>query len=55
VGVTSYGSSTPGFNRQGASYFGQNLQYPAAAYGSFGGGNIGKLLQDTCAATPAAC
>jgi V8-like Glu-specific endopeptidase len=55
VGVTSYGSSTSGFNRQGASFFGQNLQYPLAAYGTFGAGNIGKILQDTCGAAPTAC
>ena len=55
VGVTSYGSLTVGFNRQGASYFGQNLQFPNAAYGTHGAGNIGKLVLDTCTATPAAC
>jgi V8-like Glu-specific endopeptidase len=55
VGVTSYGSTTLGFNRQGSSFFGQNVQYPLSAYGTYGAGNIGKLLQDTCTATPSAC
>jgi V8-like Glu-specific endopeptidase len=55
VGVTSYGSTTIGYNRQGSSYFGQNLEYPAADYGGYGAGNIGLLIRDTCTATPAAC
>lgn len=48
VGVTSYGYTTPGINNQGASFFGQNREYPAAQYGNFGAGNIGKLVRDTC-------
>jgi hypothetical protein len=55
VGVTSYGSTTVGYNRQGASFFGQNAQYPAASYGSYGGGNIGFLVQATCTANPSYC
>ncbi len=57
VGVTSYGSTTVGYNRQGASYFGQNTAYPGASatYGGYGAGNIGKLMQDTCTANPTAC
>lgn len=55
VGVTSYGSTTVGYNRQGSSYFGQNTAYPLAAYGAYGAGNIGKLVQDTCTAGPAYC
>lgn len=55
VGVTSYGSTTVGYNRLGASYFGQNTAYPSSAYGSYGAGNIGKLMQDTCTANPSNC
>lgn len=55
IGVTSYGSTTVGYNRQGASYFGQNTAYPSASYGGYGAGNIGKLMQDTCTANPTAC
>jgi V8-like Glu-specific endopeptidase len=47
VGVTSYGSTTVGYNRQGASYFGQNIEYPAADYNGRGAGNIGKLVDLT--------
>jgi hypothetical protein len=55
VGVTSYGSLTLGFNRQGSSFFGQNSQYPGANYGGFGAGNIGLLVHDTCTANPTFC
>ncbi len=55
VGVTSYGSLTVGFNRQGASFFGQNSQYPNADYSGYGAGNIGLLVRDTCTANPAYC
>ncbi len=55
VGVTSYGSTTVGYNRLGASYFGQNTAYPSANYGGYGAGNIGKLMQDTCGANPSNC
>ena len=54
-GVTSWGYTTVGVNVQGASFFGQNFEYPLAAYGIYGAGNIGKLVNDTCVATPAAC
>ena len=54
-GVTSWGYTTVGVNVQGASFFGQNAEYPLAAYGIYGAGNIGKLVNDTCVATPAAC
>ncbi len=50
VGVTSYGSTTIGYNRQGASFFGQNSAYPGADYGGYGAGNIGLLVRDTCTA-----
>jgi hypothetical protein len=55
VGVTSYGSTTVGYNRQGASFFGQNSQYPGADYGGYGAGNIGLLVHDTCTANPSYC
>ena len=55
VGVTSYGSSTVGYNRQGASYFGQNFEFPLANYGGWGAGNIGALMQATCAKEPKSC
>jgi len=48
VGVTSYGSTTVGYNRQGSSWFGQNVQYPAANYGGRGAGNIGFLVNFVC-------
>jgi len=54
IGVTSYGSTTYGYNRQGASFFGQNSQYNGT-YGSYGSGNIGLLVRDTCTANPSSC
>jgi hypothetical protein len=54
VGVTSWGYTAVGTNVQGASWFGQNAEYPGT-YGAFGAGNIGLLVRDTCTATPAAC
>lgn len=55
VGVTSYGSTTVGFNRQGSSFFGQNIQFPNADYGGRGAGNIGALVNAICTAFPAHC
>jgi len=55
IGVTSYGSNTVGFNRQGASYFGRNTEFPKSNYGGYGAGNIGKLMQDTCTAHKSHC
>lgn len=57
VGVTSYQSSTFGFNRLGASWFGQNAQYPGSNYGGRGAGNIGFLVNYVCsqAAYTASC
>jgi len=55
VGVTSYGATAVGYNRQGASFFGQNHEYPAADYGGYGAGNIGFLVQSTCVANPTYC
>ncbi|MBD2560844.1 MULTISPECIES: trypsin-like serine peptidase [Nostoc] len=45
VGVTSYGNDE---QRMGSSWFGQNQQFPNAAYGTRGAGNIGKLVYDAC-------
>ena len=55
VGVTSWGYIDNTINVQGASWFGQNAEFPANAYGSYGAGNIGALMQRTCTANPAAC
>ncbi len=55
VGVTSFGYVQVGVNHQGASFFGQNRQYPNANYGGYGAGNIGKLVRDTCTNQPAYC
>lgn len=55
VGVTSWGYTSVGVNVQGASWFGQNAEFPNANYGGYGAGNIGKLVQDTCTAHPTAC
>ncbi len=55
VGVTSYGWVKKTYNRQGASFFGQNRQYPGKNYGGYGAGNIGKIIYDTCSAQPWAC
>lgn len=55
VGVTSYGSTTKGYNRQGASYFGINKEFPQTSNGSYGPGNVGKLMLDTCTSRSWAC
>ena len=53
VGVTSYGATAVGYNRQGASFFGQNKEYPNSWYGptnrNYGAGNIGALVYSTVA------
>ncbi len=49
VGVTSWGSADPnGIKDNYSSRFGQNPQFPNAAYGTYGAGNIGRLLNDAC-------
>jgi V8-like Glu-specific endopeptidase len=55
VGVTSWGYTTVGQNTQGSSWFGQNTEYPLAAYADShgvgrGAGNIGLLVADSCTA-----
>ena len=54
VGVSSYLSTTVGYNRWGSSFFGQNSQY-GGTYGGYGAGNIGLLVQDTCTANASYC
>lgn len=46
--TTSWGFTNPAIQEQGASKFGQNTQFPAAAYGTRGAGNIGALVQFAC-------
>jgi hypothetical protein len=48
VATTSWGFTTVGTNRQGASWFGQNFEYPNASYGGWGAGNIGALIWWLC-------
>jgi len=55
VGTTSWGYVSTTINIQGASWFGQNYEYPAADYGGRGAGNIGSLMRDTCNAYPSYC
>lgn len=60
VGVTSWGYTTVGNNTQGASFFGQNTEWPNQSYTDSSGvnrgaGNIGGLLSIVCNAAPAAC
>lgn len=53
--VTSWGYTNITSNVQGASWFGQNAEYPLANYGGRGAGNIGFLVDFTCNAVPTAC
>jgi len=49
VGVTSYGAADPNNPKDNfSSQFRQNAQYPLAAYGTFGAGNIAALLNTLC-------
>jgi V8-like Glu-specific endopeptidase len=51
VGVTSWGSADPNAPKDNfSSQFRQNARYPNAAYGVYGAGNIGSLLNTLCAA-----
>lgn len=50
IGVTSWGSSDPNAIKDNySSQFRQNTRYPNAAYGVYGAGNIGSLLNTLCA------
>jgi V8-like Glu-specific endopeptidase len=54
VGVTSWGNGKPGPQFDNfSSQFGTNKEYPKDAYGSYGAGNIGAVLELLCSATPA--
>ena len=55
IGVNSFVALDKGFNRWGASYWGQNVEFPNAAYGTFGAGNIGQIMQWTGTNYPANC
>jgi V8-like Glu-specific endopeptidase len=46
--TTSWGFIDKNIQQQGASKFGQNAQFPLAAYGTRGAGNIGRLVQIVC-------
>jgi len=50
VGVSSFGS----FKEQliGSSMFGQTKNFPAASYGTYGAGNIGRLVESQCSTLP---
>ncbi len=49
VGVTSWGSADPNAPKDNySSQFRQNSRYPGAAYGTYGAGNIGSLLNTLC-------
>lgn len=51
IGVTSWGSADPNAPKDNySSQFAQNTQYPNASYGTYGGGNIGSLLNTLCSA-----
>jgi hypothetical protein len=55
VGTTSWGYTSGAPKVQGASYFGQNNEFPLADYGGRGAGNIGALVNAACTAFPAYC
>jgi len=55
IGVTSWGYTTPGSELVGASWFGENVEFPKAAYldshkVNRGSGNIGFLIAQACTA-----
>lgn len=53
VGVTSWGSADPNVQKDNySSQFTQNPAYPAVAYGIYGPGNIGSLLNSLCSSRP---
>ena len=53
--VTSWGYTNIASNIQGASWFGQNAEFPGANYGGRGAGNVGFLVNFTCNSVPTAC
>jgi len=55
IGVTSWGSNDPNEIKDNwSSQFRQNTNYPKAAYGIYGGGNIGSVLKTLCASAGSA-
>ena len=53
VGTTSWGYTSPSIKLMGASWFGQNKEFPASSYKdtankNWGAGNIGALMRYTC-------
>lgn len=48
MAVTSWGYTDTNIKVQGASWFGQNAEYPQVSYGVRGSGNIAKLMYDAC-------
>jgi hypothetical protein len=49
IGVTSWGSANPNKPKDNySSQFRQNPQFPKAAYGNYGAGNIGGLVYGAC-------
>lgn len=55
VGVSSYAYFGVSVNVDGATFFGQNAEFPADDYGGYGPGNIGSLVHDICNLDPSAC
>lgn len=59
IGVTSWGYIDKALKQQGASYFGQNKEFPNSSYTAggkdYGAGNIGALLATTCNTYPSYC
>ncbi|WP_290543873.1 trypsin-like serine protease [Aestuariivirga sp.] len=54
IGVTSWGSINPNTPKDNySSQFAQNAQFPNGAYGIYGAGNIGALLEALCTSKPA--
>ena len=55
VATTSWGYIEVGVGVQGASFFGQNVEFPLGQYGGYGAGNIGALVEAACTAHAAYC
>jgi hypothetical protein len=55
MGVTSWGYTNIDVKVQGASWFGQNIQFPAASYSGYGAGNIGYIVSVACHYFASAC
>ena len=55
MATTSWGFIAVGVGVQGASFFGQNAEFPNGNYGGRGAGNIGALVNTACTAFPTYC